>query len=173
MASSAGQSPHNGLQDDVCEAEGGSSYRGETPIPPDLEADFPEPEVQRLFKISGDPDFCQYRNMLELPESGEPVAEAEAGEDAGRGHEVAELPEAEGPAHESDADLLSYAIDASQQTAEERHVYYVPDEIPVLRLEEPSNDWEVDSNDGCEAVGEGPSRRRGAGDGGVPEGCDS
>jgi hypothetical protein len=24
----------------------------------------------------------------------------------------------------------------------------------VLRLEEPSNDWEVDSNDGCEAVGE-------------------
>ncbi len=39
MASSAGRSPHHGLQDDVCEAEGGSSYRGETPIPSDLEAD--------------------------------------------------------------------------------------------------------------------------------------
>jgi hypothetical protein len=31
-ASSAGQSPHHGLQDDVYEAEGGSSYRGDTPI---------------------------------------------------------------------------------------------------------------------------------------------
>jgi hypothetical protein len=64
MASSAGQSPHQGLQDDVCEAEGGSSYRGETPIPSDLEADFPEPKVQRLLKITGDPDFCQHRNVL-------------------------------------------------------------------------------------------------------------
>ncbi len=41
MASSAGQSPHHGLQDDVYEAEGGSSCRGETLIPSDLEADFP------------------------------------------------------------------------------------------------------------------------------------
>jgi hypothetical protein len=48
MVSSAGQSPHHGLQDDVYEAEGGSSYRGETPIPSDLEADFPGPEIQRL-----------------------------------------------------------------------------------------------------------------------------
>ena len=94
MASSAGQSPHHGLQDDVYEAEGGSSYRGETPIPSDLEADFPEPEVQRLLKITGDPDFCQHRNLLELPELGELAAEAEAGEDAGRGQEVAELPDA-------------------------------------------------------------------------------
>jgi hypothetical protein len=94
MASSAGQSPHHGLQDDVYEAEGGSSYRGETPIPSDLKADFPEPEVQRLLKITGDPDFCQHRNLLELPELGELAAEAEAGEDAGRGQEVAELPDA-------------------------------------------------------------------------------
>jgi hypothetical protein len=42
MASSAGQSPHHGLQDDVYKAEGGSSHRGETPIPSDLEADFPD-----------------------------------------------------------------------------------------------------------------------------------
>ncbi len=105
-------------------------------------------------KITGDPDFCQHRNVLELPESGEPAAEAEDGEDVGRGQEVAELPEAGRPAHESDADLLGYAIDASLQAAEERHIYYIKDEIPVLRLEEPFNNWEVDSNDGCEAAGE-------------------
>jgi hypothetical protein len=154
MASSGGQSPHHGLQDDVCEAEGGSSYRGETPIPSDLEADFPEPEARRLLKITGDPDFCQHRNVLVLPESGEPAAGAEAGEDVGRGQEAAESPEAGRPAHESDADLLGYAIDASLQVAEERHIYYIQDEIPVLRLEEPSNDWEMDSNDGWEAAGE-------------------
>jgi hypothetical protein len=154
MVSSAGQSPHHGLQDDVYEAEGGSSYRGETPIPSDLEADFPEPEIQRLVKVTGDPDFCQYRDVLELPESGEPAAEAGDGEDVGRDQEVAELPEVGRPAHESDADLLGYAIYASLQSAEERHVYYVQDEIPVLRLEEPLIDWEVDSNDGYEAAGE-------------------
>jgi hypothetical protein len=65
MASSAGQSPHHGHQYDVYEAEGGSSYRGETPIPSDLEADFPEPEIQRLLKVTGDPDFCQHRGVLE------------------------------------------------------------------------------------------------------------
>jgi hypothetical protein len=32
IQSSAGQSPHHGLQDDVYEAEGGSSYREDTPI---------------------------------------------------------------------------------------------------------------------------------------------
>ncbi len=47
MVSSAGQSPHHGFQDDIWGAEGGSSYREETPMPFDLEADFPEPEVQR------------------------------------------------------------------------------------------------------------------------------
>ncbi len=93
-------------QDDVYEAEGDSSYRGETPIPSDLEADLPEPEIQRQVKITGDPDFCQHRDMLELPESREPAAEAEDGEDVGRSQEAAELSEAGRPAHESDADLL-------------------------------------------------------------------
>ncbi len=91
MTSSAGQSPHHGLQDDVYKAEGGSSYRGETPIPSDLEADFLEPEVQRLMRTIGDPDFCQHRDMVELPESGEPAAEAGDSEDVGRDQEVAEL----------------------------------------------------------------------------------
>jgi hypothetical protein len=122
MASSAGQSPHHGLPDDICGAEGGSSYRGETPTPSDLEADFPEPETRRLLKVTGDPDFCQHRDVLEIPEMGEPSATAEGGEDVGGGQEVAELPEAGRTAHESDADLLSYAIDASLQVAEERHI---------------------------------------------------
>jgi hypothetical protein len=47
MASSAGQSPHHGLQDDVYEPEKGSSYREDTPISFDLEADLPEPKIQR------------------------------------------------------------------------------------------------------------------------------
>jgi hypothetical protein len=105
MASSAGQSPHHGLQDDIYEAEGGSSCRGESPIPSNLEADFPEPEVQRLLKVTGDPDFCQHRDVLEIPESGEPAA-AEGGEGFGGGQGVAILPEVGRPAPESDADLL-------------------------------------------------------------------
>jgi hypothetical protein len=47
IESSAGQSPHHGLQDDVYEAEGGSSYREDTPISFILEADLPEPVIQR------------------------------------------------------------------------------------------------------------------------------
>ncbi len=45
------------------------------------------------------------------------------------------------------------------QEIEERNMYYVQDELPVLRLEEPPNNWDVDSNDGYEAAGEarGPS----------------
>jgi hypothetical protein len=44
-----------------------------------------------------------------------------------------------------------------------RNVYYVPDELPVLGLEEPPNEWEVDSEDGDGAAGEargppGPAR---------------
>ncbi len=101
MASSAGQSPHHGLQDDIYEAEGGSSCRGETPIPFDLEADFPEPEVQRLLKVTGDPDFCQHRDVLEIHESGEPAA-AEGDEDGGEGQGVVALPEAGEPAPESE-----------------------------------------------------------------------
>jgi hypothetical protein len=164
IESSAGQSPHHGLQDDVYEAEGGSSYREDTPISFVLEADLPEPVIQRQVRIEGDPDFCQHRNVVELPESGEPVA-AEAGdsEGLGRGRKVVELPEAERPALESVAEVLGYAIDISMQEVEERSVYYVQDELPVLRLEEPPNEWEVDSNDGDEAAGEargptGPAR---------------
>jgi hypothetical protein len=134
MTNSAGQSPHHGLQDDVYGAEGGSSYRGDTPTPSDLEANFPESEIQRMVRTVGDPDFCQHRNEVELPEPGEPAAEAGNGEDVGRDREVAELPEVERPAHESVAEFLGYTIDISMQEIEERNVYYVQDELPVLRL---------------------------------------
>ena len=155
IESSAGQSPHHGLQDDVYEAEGGSSYRGDTPISFVLEADLLEPVIQRQVRIEGDPDFCQHRNVVELPESGEPVAaEAEDSEGLDRGQKVVELPEAERPALESVAEFLGHAIDISMQEIDERNVYYVQDELPVLRLEEPPNSWEVDSNDGNEAAGE-------------------
>jgi hypothetical protein len=112
----------------------------------------------------GDPDFCQHRNVVVLPELGEPVAvEAEDSEGLGRGQEVVELPKAERPALESVAEFLGHAIDISMQEIEERNGYYVPDELPVLGLEEPPNNWEVDSNDGGEAAGEargqtGPAR---------------
>ncbi len=106
MTSSAGQSPHHGLQDDVYGAEGGSSYRGDTPIPSDLEADFPGPEIQRMVRTIGDPGFCLHRAVVELPESGEPAAEAGNGEGVGRGREVAELLEVKSPAHESVAEFL-------------------------------------------------------------------
>jgi hypothetical protein len=155
IESSAGQSPHHGLQDDVYEAEGGSSYREDTPVSFVLEADLPELVIQRQVRTEGDPGFCQHRNVVELPESGEPVAaEAEDREGLGRGRKVVELPEAERPALESVAEVLGYAIGISMQEIEERNVYYVPDELPVLRLGEPPNDWEVDSNDGDEAAGE-------------------
>ncbi len=119
--------------------------------------------IQREVRTAGDPDFCQHRNVVELPESGDPAAEAGNGEGVGRDREVVELPEVQRPAHESVAEFLGYAIDVSMQVVEERNVYYVQDELPVLRLEEPPNDWEVDSNDGYEAAGEarglsGPAR---------------
>jgi hypothetical protein len=149
IESSAGQSPHHGLQD-FYEAEGGSTT-GRTPRYP-LSS---RPTSQRKVRNVGDPDFCQHRIVVVLPESGEPAAaEAEDGEGLGRGRKVVELPEAERPALESVAEFLGYAIDISMQEIEERNVYYVPDELPVLRLEEPPNDWEVDSNDGDEAAGE-------------------
>jgi hypothetical protein len=50
-------------------------------------ADFSEPEIQRKVRTARDPDFCQHRNVVELPESGEPAAEAGNGEgvaEAGR-----------------------------------------------------------------------------------------
>ncbi len=72
VESSAGQSPHHGLQDDVYEAEGGSSFRGDTPISYILEADLPEPVIQREVSTEGDSDFFQHRNVVLLPESGKP-----------------------------------------------------------------------------------------------------
>ncbi len=105
VESSAGQSPHHGLQDDVYEAEGGSSFRGDTPISFILEADLPEPVIQREVSTEGDSDFFQHRNVVLLPESGKPAAvEAEPGEGLGQGQKVIDLPEAEGPALESVAE---------------------------------------------------------------------
>jgi hypothetical protein len=177
--SSAGQSPHHGLQDDVYEAEGGSSYRGDTPISFDLEADLPEPVIQRKVRTAGDPDFCQHRNVVELPESGEPAAEAEDGECLGRGRKVVELPGVERPAHESVAEFLGYAIDISMQEVEERtcitcrmNFLYsgwrsrltVGRWIPMMetRMRGRPEDRQVRPNRGC-----------GAGDGGILEGCNS
>jgi hypothetical protein len=159
IQSSAGQSPHHGLQDDVYEAEGGSSYRDDTPVSFIFEAKLPEPVIQRQVRIEGDSDFCQHRSVVVLPESREPTAvEAEEDEGLGRGWEVIELPEAERPALESVAEFLGHAIDVSMQEVEERNVYYVEDELLVLRLEEPPNEWERESNDGDEAAGEARGR---------------
>ena len=90
MNSSAGQSPHHGLQDDTWGTEGGSSYREETPMTSDLEADFPEPEVQRQVKGTVDADFCRDREVLVLTEPEEPAAEGDV--DFCRDREVLVLP---------------------------------------------------------------------------------
>ncbi len=74
VESSAGQSPHHGLQDDVYEAEGGSSLRGDTPMSFFLEADLPEQVIQREVSTEGESDFFQHRNVVWKPESGEPAA---------------------------------------------------------------------------------------------------
>jgi hypothetical protein len=147
VESSAGQSPHHGLQDDTYEAEGGSTCRGDIPISFVLEADLPKPVIQREVRTVGKPDFCQHRNVVVLPESGEPAAtEAEQGEGLGRGQEVIDLLEAGGPALESVAEFLGHTIDISMQEVEERKVYYVEDELPVVRLDEPLDEWEKESN---------------------------
>jgi hypothetical protein len=121
-------------------------------MPSDLEADFPEPEGQRQVKVTGDPDFCQHREVLELPETEGPAAEGD--ENFCRGREVVVLPGAGEPAPEADSDLLAYAVSASLQVTEERHVYILEDEVLVIRLEERPNEWEVNSDGGCEAEGE-------------------
>ena len=143
VESSVGQSPHHGLQDDVYEAEGGSSFRGDTPMSFFLEADLPEPVIQREVSTEGESDFFQHRNVVWKPESGKPAeVEAEPGEGLGRGQEVIDLPETEGSALEGVAELLGHAIDVSMQEIEERSVYYREEELPVLELEEPPNEWE-------------------------------
>ncbi len=103
-------------------------------------------------KITGDPYFCQHREVLELPEAEGTAAEGD--ENFCRGREVVVLPGAGEPAPEADSDLLAYAVGASLQVTEERHVYILEDEAPVLRLEERPNEWEVDSDGGYEAEGE-------------------
>jgi hypothetical protein len=128
MTSSAGQSPHHGLQDDIWGGEGGRSCRGETPIPSDLEADFPQPVMQRRVMVTGNADFCRDREVLEIPDP-------------------------EGVAADADSDLLAFAVGVSLQ-AEERVVYFAEDEAPVVRLNERANEWEVDSDSGREPEGE-------------------
>jgi hypothetical protein len=102
-------------------------------MPSDFKADFPEPEVQRQEKITGDAGFCRDREVVVLPGVGEPAPEA-------------------------NSDLLAYAVGTSLQVTEERHVYILEDEVPVIRLEERPSEWEVDSDGGYEAEGEGEAR---------------
>jgi hypothetical protein len=80
-------------------------------MPSDLEADLPEPEVQRQVKITGDADFCRDREALELPEPEEPTAEGD--KNFCRDREVLVLPGAGEPAPEADSDLLAYAVGTS------------------------------------------------------------
>jgi hypothetical protein len=125
MTSRVGQSPHHGLQDDVWGAEGGSSCSGETPMPFDLEADFSEPEVQRPVTrhvmVTGDADFCRDRKVLEIADP-------------------------EGPVAEADSDILAFAVGESLQVAEERVIYFLENEAPIVRPDERANDWEADSD---------------------------
>jgi hypothetical protein len=154
IESSAGQSPHHGLQDDVYEAEGGSSFRGDTPLSFFLEAELPEPVIQREVSTEGESDFFQHRSVV-WKEPGEPAAtRVDPREGLGQGQEVVDLPEAEEPALGSVAEFLGHAIDVSMQEIEERSVYYREEELPVLELEEPPNEWEGESNHGDEAAGE-------------------
>ncbi len=128
VTSSAGQSPRHGLPDDIWGAEGGSSCRGETPIPSDLEADFPEPEVPRHVRLVGDADFCKNRAVVELPE-----------------------PEA--VVMEDGVDVLSFAVNTSLQVGEERRVTYVDEEAPMIAPEERASGWESDAEVGPESRG--------------------
>ena len=114
-----------------------------------LEADLPEPVIRREVSAEGESNFFQHRNVVWKPESKEPAAtRAEPGEGLGQGQEVVYLPEAEEPALESVAEFLGHAIDVSMQEIEERSVYYREEELPVLELEEPPNEWERESNHG-------------------------
>jgi hypothetical protein len=163
VGSSAGQSPHHGLQDEVYEvyeAEGGSSLRGDTPLSFFLGAGLPESGIQREVSTEGESDFFQERSVA-WKESSEPAAaRADLGGGLDRGRVVIELPEAKVPALESVVGFLDHAIDISMQVVEERSVYYREEEPPVLELEEPPNDWEGESNNGDEAAGEARGQER-------------
>ncbi len=128
VTSSAGQSPRNGLQDDIWGAEGDSSCRGETPIPSDLEADFPEPEVPRHVKLTGDADFCRDRAVVEVPEPEVPDVEA-------------------------DEDMLAFGVSTSLQVEEKRTVSYVEDDTPMVAPDERASGWESDSDVDRESEG--------------------
>ncbi len=110
--------------------------------------------IQREISTEGESDFFQQRSVV-WKEPGEPAAaRVVLREGLGQGQEVIDLPEAKEPALGSVAEFLGQAIDVSMQVIEERSVYYRQEELPVLELEEPPNEWEGESNYGDEAVGE-------------------
>jgi hypothetical protein len=120
-----------------------------------LEADLPEPVIQREVSTEGESNFFQHRDVVWQSESGKPAeVETEPGEGFGLGRQVIDLSEAEGPALEGVAELLGHAIDVSMQEMEERSIHYREEELPVLELEEPPNEWERVSYNGDEAAGE-------------------
>ncbi len=119
IGSSAGQSPHHGLQDDVYEAEGGSSLMGDTPLSFFLGAGLPESVIQREASTEGELDFFQQREVVWKEPSEPAVARADLGEGLGRGRVVVELPEAEVPALESVAEFLGHAMDVEERRGEE------------------------------------------------------
>ncbi len=163
MGSNASQSPLQGLPDgvyEVCESEGGSSLRGETPLSFFLGAGLPELGLQREVSTEGESDFFQERSIA-WKESSEPAAvRADLGEGFNRGQVVIELPEAEVQALGSVGECVDYVMDSSVQVAEERSVYYLEEEPPVIELEEPPNNWEGDSENGDEAAGEARGQER-------------
>ncbi len=98
-----------------------SLCRGETPIPSNLEANFPEPEVPRQVRLVGDADFCRDRAVVELPEPEALVMGA-------------------------GVDVLTYAVNTSLQVGEERLVTYVDEETPTAAQEERASGWESDAD---------------------------
>ncbi len=102
-----------------------------------LGAGLPELGLQREVSTEGESDFFQERSIA-WKESSEPAAvRADLGEGFSQGQVVIELPESEVPALESVVGVLDHVMDVSVQVAEERSVYYVEEEPPVLELEEP------------------------------------
>ncbi len=73
-----------------------------------------------------------------MPETEEPAVEGDG--NFRRGREVVVLPGAGESAPEADSNLLAYVVGASLQVTEERHVYILEDEAPVIRVEERPNE---------------------------------
>jgi hypothetical protein len=180
IESSAGQSPHHGLQDDVYEAEGGSSLRGDTPLSFFLEADLPESVIQREASTEGESDFFQQRNVVWKEPGESAAAKADLGEGLGRGRKVVELPEAEVPALESVAEFLGHAMDVSMQIIEEEKCVLQGGGASCARaggapqrLGGGVQLWGRGCGGGQRTGTSGPSRNYGTEDGGVPQGGDS